>query len=129
MNLKTNEMFDILRFLNDSKEDEFPPCIHELKMALKNIQKFENMQVKMADSMKKQIVDRLLLPGISTKFIINFYIQITRVFKFIDPTAILLELISEPIKKYLRSRKDTLRCIVHIIISDEKSELYQQFGN
>lgn len=49
-------------------------------------------------------------------------------FKFIDPSTILLELVSEPIKEYLRSRKDTLRCIVKTILSDDNPELYQQLG-
>ena len=82
--------------------------------------------MKLADEMKKQVINRLLLPGVSTKFIINFYIQVIRVFKLIDPSTILLEIVSEPIKEYLRSRKDTLRVIINTIISgDEKSELYQ----
>jgi len=84
------------------------------------------MHVKLA--VKQQIVERLLLPSVNTKYIIMFYIQVIRVFKFLDPTTILLELVSTPIKDYLRSRKDTLRCIVRIILSGENNELYQQFG-
>jgi anaphase-promoting complex subunit 2 len=81
------------------------------------------MHFKLAEKMREQIVDRLLIPGVDSKTIINNYIQVIRVFKFIDPSTILLEIISKPIKDYLRSRKDTLRCIVSIII-EEGSELY-----
>ena len=51
--------------------------------------------MKLADDIKQKVIDRLLLPGIVTKFIINFYIQAIRVFQFIDSSTILLEIISE----------------------------------
>jgi len=47
--------------------------------------------------------------------------------KLIDPSTILLEIISEPIKDHLRKRQDTLRCIVQSIIAED-SELYDQLG-
>lgn len=47
--------------------------------------------------------------------------------KLIDPSTILLEIISEPIKDHLRKRQDTLRCIVQSIIAED-SELYEQLG-
>jgi anaphase-promoting complex subunit 2 len=83
----------------------------------------------LAEKMKRQIEDRLLLPGISTKLIIGFYIQVIRVFKFIDPSNFLLEVVSAPIREYLRTRKDTLKNIVKIILSGENQELQETFGN
>ena len=62
-----------------------------------------------------------------TLLIIEHYIQAIRVLKLIDPSTILLEVISEPIKAHLRKRGDTLRCIVQSILADE-SELYEQLG-
>ncbi len=47
--------------------------------------------------------------------------------KLIDPSTILLEVISEPIKEHLRRRQDTLRCIVQSILADD-SDLYEQLG-
>lgn len=70
---------------------------------------------------------RLLIPSTDTDFIIRFYIQVITVLKFLDPSTILLEIVSAPIKEYIRSRKDSLRCIVKTIISNE-SELYSQLG-
>lgn len=93
MNLKTDEMFDILNFLeqnNDQYLTGFPPCLHDLKMTLSNIQKFESMNMMLSKKIKDQIEKRLLQPGINTKKIINFYIQLIRVFKFIDPSTVLL---------------------------------------
>ena len=39
--------------------------------------------------------------------------------KIIDSSSLLLELVSKPIKIYLRSRKDTLRCIINLILSED----------
>lgn len=124
MQLKTDEMFDMLNFLcdPDQSQSDFPPCLDELKGLLSN-STFSNLKDSLAAKMKKQIEDRLLLPGISTKLIIGFYIQVIRVFKFIDPSTLLLEVVSGPIREYLRTRKDTLRNIVKIILSGENSEL------
>lgn len=63
----------------------------------------------------------------STLLIIEHYIQAIRAMKLIDPSTILLEVISEPIKEHLRKRQDTLRCIVQSIIAED-SELYEQLG-
>ena len=130
LNMKIGEMFDMVLFITNEDEfkTKFPDQIIELKDILQD--KRKNMNMKLAEDMKQKVIDRLLLPGIITKFIINFYIQAIRVFQFIDSSTILLEIVSEPIKEYLRSRKDTLRCIIKTIISgDESSELYQQLGN
>jgi len=63
-----------------------------------------------------------------TPLILEHYIQTIRVMKLLDPSTMLLEIISEPIKSYLRKRKDTARCIVQSILADEDSELYEQLG-
>lgn len=49
--------------------------------------------------------------------------------KFIDTSSILLEIISNPIKHYLRSRKDTLRCIINLIINEEDLSLKTEIEN
>jgi anaphase-promoting complex subunit 2 len=58
-----------------------------------------------------------------TLLIIEHYFQAIRFLKLIDPSTILLEVISEPIKEHLRRRQDTLRCIVQSILADD-SDLY-----
>lgn len=35
-----------------------------------------------------------------------------------DPTGVVLEAVGEPIKEYLRGRKDTIRCIVTMLTDD-----------
>lgn len=43
--------------------------------------------------------------------------------KFIDPSSYLLEIVSAPIKKYLRERKDTMRCIINTILTEDDSSI------
>lgn len=131
--MKINETFDVISYLNSNEQNQFnfkqPPCIEELKTILEtDVAKTTGARQKLADKMKQDVIDKLLQPGVSTNHIINFYIQAIRVFKYIDPSTILLEIVTQPVKQYLRSRKNTLRCIVQII-SDERKDLYQQLGN
>lgn len=93
LNLKINEMFDVIIYLNEAEEYQQPPCIVEFKQILQKVK----VTGKLASEMKNQIIERLLLPGINTKLIINFYIQLIRVFKYLDPSTILLEIVSQPI--------------------------------
>ena len=47
--------------------------------------------------------------------------------RLVDPRGVLLEAISPPIKNYLKSRKDTIRCIVTALTED--SDLQLEFGD
>lgn len=90
---------------------EFPdslPAINDFKSALERTKLHQYFTTQV----REQFQARLLLPGVITLLIIEHYIQAIRVLKLIDPSTILLEIISEPIKEHLRRRQDTLRCIV-----------------
>ncbi len=49
--------------------------------------------------------------------------------KYIDTSSILLEIISNPIKQYLRTRKDTMRCIINLILNEEDLSLKTDIEN
>ena len=117
--MRFREMFDVIRDYPDTA-----PCLADLKAALERT----HMQQALAEELKGKFCARLLLPGVGTITIIELYIQTIRVMKLIDPSALLLEVVSEPIRAHLRRRKDTLRCIVNAIISDD-AELYGQLGD
>ena len=61
----------------------------------------------------------MLTQGIATSLIIEIFIRLINIMKIIDSSSLLLELVSKPIKIYLRSRKDTLRCIINLILSED----------
>ena len=64
---------------------------------------------------------RLLHPGADTKDIISQYVSIIRCLRLIDPPGVLLYKVADPIRKYLRGRPDTIRCIVASLVGDGES--------
>ena len=51
-----------------------------------------------------------------------YFLQI-RALRVLDPSGVLLEIVCEPVRKYLRTRDDTVRCIVQSLIDDNTNEL------
>jgi anaphase-promoting complex subunit 2 len=43
--------------------------------------------------------------------------------RVLDPSGVILEIVCEPVRRYLRTREDTVRCIVQSLIDDSSSEL------
>ncbi|CDO77135.1 hypothetical protein BN946_scf184657.g10 [Trametes cinnabarina] len=64
---------------------------------------------------------RLLHPGADTKDILTQYVSIIRCLRIIDPPGVLLYKVADPIRKYLRERPDTIRCIVASLVGDGES--------
>lgn len=58
---------------------------------------------------------RLLTAGASTNDILHQYVSTIKALKIIDPTGVFLEAVGEPIREYLRRRKDTIKCIVTML--------------
>ncbi len=58
----------------------------------------------------------------------SIYIKAIDVLKLLDPSTVLLEEVSEPIKQYLLAREETLRCLVNTIF-DKEQRLFEQLDN
>lgn len=56
--------------------------------------------------------------GVATDSIVEAYISAMKVLRSIDSSGNLLEAIADPIKAYLRSRPDTIRCVVRMLTQD-----------
>ena len=56
--------------------------------------------------------------GAATSDIITQYVHTIKTLREVDPTGMLLEEVSDPIREYLRGRKDTIRCIVTALTDD-----------
>ena len=54
------------------------------------------------------------------------YIAAIRALRVLDPSGVLLEIVCEPVKRYLRTREDTVRCIVQSLIDDSANELAEE---
>ncbi|CAN6479061.1 unnamed protein product [Victoria cruziana] len=70
---------------------------------------------KLIDSFISALRYRLLTAGASTNDILHQYISTIKALCKIDPTGVFLEAVSEPIRDYLRGRKDTIKCIVNML--------------
>ncbi|XP_067140286.1 anaphase-promoting complex subunit 2 isoform X1 [Centruroides vittatus] len=82
-----------------------------------------NLRPKLICSLKKSLETRLLHPGVNTTDILTAYISAIKALRVLDPTGVVLQLVCEPVCKYLRSRDDTVRCIVTNLTDESCSEL------
>ena len=60
-------------------------------------------------SLKNILRQKLLHLGVNTTDILTAYITAIRALRILDPSGVLLELVCEPVRKYLRTRDDTVR--------------------
>jgi anaphase-promoting complex subunit 2 len=56
--------------------------------------------------------------GAATPDILSTYISTIKSLREVDPKGVLLDAVGEPIKAYLRDRRDTIRCIVTSLTDD-----------
>lgn len=107
--MRIEELFNIIRDFPESK-----PAIEDLKYCLERT----NLRQQLLASLKSALETRLLHPGVNTSDIITLYISAIKALRELDPSMVLLELACEPIRKYLRTRDDTVRQIVAGLTGD-----------
>lgn len=57
------------------------------------------------------------------------YISAIKTLRVLDNSGVLLERVCGPVRAYLRSRGDTVRCVVTSLVDDITSELYEELCN
>ena len=80
------------------------------------------LQESLVSSFTEQLRRRLLHPGARTADVISQYIGTIKTLRDLDPSGIVLDLVSGPIRKYLRKRKDTIRCVVTMLTDDGSND-------
>ncbi|KAJ0401858.1 hypothetical protein P43SY_007792 [Pythium insidiosum] len=98
------------------------PALEDLRAALDRTQQHEELTQRF----REVLVTRLLHPGANTSAILDIYVSTIKAFRFLDPRGVLLETLSEPVKEYLKQRKDTVRCIVTSLTDEENSDLFEE---
>ncbi|GAV03513.1 hypothetical protein RvY_13922 [Ramazzottius varieornatus] len=77
-------------------------------------------------SLQRQFHSRLLRPGLNTQDILAVYTAAIRALRIVDPSRVIQDLVCQTVRVYLRSRPDTVRCIMshitHINHSREGEE-------
>ncbi|KAI0032569.1 ubiquitin-protein ligase [Vararia minispora EC-137] len=110
--LRTKELFDIIIDYPESAA-----ALQDLKECLQRV----DQRSQLVQSLRKANKRRLLHPGADTKDILTQYVSIIRCLRIVDPPGVLLYKVAEPIRRYLRERPDTIRCIVASLVGDGES--------
>ena len=116
--MKLEKFFEII-----SNYPESIQTIYDIKSCISNYN-----QSTFISTIQNQISSRLLTPGISTRLIIEIFIRIIKIMKTIEPSGYLLNLISAPIKEYLRLRKDTMQWIITTILSEDDNNIIEDMS-
>ncbi|QRW00465.1 cullin family [Ceratobasidium sp. AG-Ba] len=107
--IRTAEIFDIIVDYPDSKV-----ALTDLKECMERADGRNNLVQTLRRLNKK----RLLHPGADTKDILTQYVSTIRCLRILDPPGVLLFKVADPIRRYLRDRPDTIRCIVGSLVGD-----------
>ncbi|XP_035247209.1 anaphase-promoting complex subunit 2 isoform X2 [Anguilla anguilla] len=109
VNMRIEELFSIIRDFPDST-----PAIEDLRFCLERT----NQRQQLLTSLKSAFETRLLHPGVHTSDIITVYISAIKALRELDPSMVILQVACQPIRKYLRTREDTVRQIVASLTGD-----------
>ncbi|TFK44239.1 hypothetical protein BDQ12DRAFT_672627 [Crucibulum laeve] len=105
--LRTSEIFDIIIDFPDSMG-----ALQDLKECLQRV----DQRTSLVTSLRKANQKRLLHPGAATKLILSQYVSTIKCLRIVDPPGVLLYKVADPIRRYLRSRPDTIRAIVSNLV-------------
>ncbi|XP_011505513.1 PREDICTED: anaphase-promoting complex subunit 2 [Ceratosolen solmsi marchali] len=108
---RIDQLFNIVIEYPDSRA-----AVDDLRICLERT----DLRKYLIRTLQEALKTRLLHPGVSTPDILTAYIAAIKALRQLDPTGMLLETITEPIKVYLRRREDTVRCVVSGLL-DESS--------
>ncbi|KAF8682314.1 Anaphase promoting complex (APC) subunit 2 [Rhizoctonia solani] len=106
---KTSQIFDIIVDYPDSRI-----ALTDLKECMERADGRGNL----VRTLRKLNNKRLLHPGADTKDILTQYVSTIRCLRILDPPGVLLFKVADPIRRYLRERPDTIRCIVSNLVGD-----------
>ncbi|KAG0145209.1 hypothetical protein CROQUDRAFT_64206 [Cronartium quercuum f. sp. fusiforme G11] len=105
--LRISELFDIIVDFPESL-----PAVQDLRLCLSKTEQRSLLVHTLQESNRK----RLLHPGADTQDIITQYISLMKALRVLDPPGVLLSCVGQPVRTYLRSREDTIRCIVTSLV-------------
>ena len=112
---RTKQILDIIRAYPKSEN-----AVDDLKKCLAAT----DYRATFINSLRHCFVQSLLNAGTGTSDILRQYVNLIKTLRVLDPTGIVLESVSKPIRSYLRHRPDTIRCIVNGMTVD--GDLYAE---
>uniref|UniRef100_A0A6G1SNQ5 Anaphase-promoting complex subunit 2 n=1 Tax=Aceria tosichella TaxID=561515 RepID=A0A6G1SNQ5_9ACAR len=119
--VRISHMFEIIIEYPNSEA-----AIQDLKLCIEQSTS-SSFRLNLIDSVKQSLVESLLHPGVNTYDILTAYISAIKALRALDPSGLILQLVTEPVRRYLKSRNDTVRCIVTALTDeDNNSELNRE---
>uniref|UniRef100_A0A0P4W136 Anaphase-promoting complex subunit 2 n=2 Tax=Scylla olivacea TaxID=85551 RepID=A0A0P4W136_SCYOL len=101
---------------------ESQPALEDIRECLDRT----HLRDRLVESLRSAFQTRLLHPGVNTTDVLHAYISAIKALRVLDPKGVLLELVSEPVRQYLRGREDTVRYIVTSLTDECCSELSEE---
>ena len=120
VHVRMKELFDLVTDYPESL-----PAVRELQLALDRTGRIFYETV--AFEWRRALVQRLIHPGAQTSQIIDVYINTIKVLREMDPSGELLQVVTQPVRDYLRGREDCVRCIITSLTDEESGgDLYEE---
>ena len=118
--VRVSQMFEII--LEYPSSDE---AIEDLRQCLEDSNS-PSFRLNLINSVRHSLVESLLHPDVNTFDVLTAYISAIKALRALDPTGLILQLVTEPVRRYLKSRSDTVRCIVTALTDDDHSSLNKE---
>ncbi|RZC36665.1 anaphase-promoting complex subunit 2 [Asbolus verrucosus] len=115
--IRIDQLFNIIIEYPDSV-----PALEDLKLCLPKT----DLKLHLTKTLQKAMETRLLHPGVSTSDVLTAYVAAIRSLRILDPSGLLLETNTQPIHQYLRSREDTIRCVVSSLTEEGPNDLAEE---
>lgn len=106
---------------------DFPDSLPAIQ-DLRHIFETYDLKAHMVRSVKSSMEKKLLHPGVSTSDILTGYVAAIKTIRALDSSGLLLDAITDPIKKYMRNRTDTVRCVVTSLTDDGPTDLAEELA-
>ncbi|KAK9879331.1 hypothetical protein WA026_004182 [Henosepilachna vigintioctopunctata] len=115
--IRINQLFNIIIEYPDSLA-----ALEDIKICLPKT----DLKQYLIKKLQQAVETRLLHLGVSTSDVLTAYVAAIRSLRFLDPSGLLLEVITQPIHQYLRSREDTVRCVVSSLTEEGPNDLAEE---
>lgn len=118
--LRIEQLFNIIIEYPDSQ-----PAVDDIKLCLNKT----DLRSSLCKRLQTALETRLLHPGVNTTDILTAYVSTIRALRHLDPSGVILETVTKPVRSYLRNREDTVRSVVSSLTEDGAgSELAEELA-
>jgi len=118
--LRIAELFDMVTVYPDSTA-----ALVDLKTCMAHTKQHRELVASFGEALER----RLLHPGANTTMILIQYVRTIKALRLLDPLGVLLESVQDRVRVYLRSRPETVRCVVTALTNDgTNTELFDELG-